>query len=612
MTAKYAIGIDLGTTNTVVAYTTLASEQTEIHRLPIPQLTGAAQIEALPSLPSFVYIAKRDCDGLDSLSIAPAFGRTPYSELNGIAGGRFVVGEYARRSAAEHPEQTVVASKSWLCHRGVDRNQAILPWGTEGDVDLISPIQAARLILEHVVAAWSIAFPDGPISAQHVVLTVPASFDLAARDLTFQAAREAGLPESLIALEEPQAAVYHWISKTGNKWRRQLSAGDNIMVCDVGGGTSDFALMEVDESNGDLMLQRVAVGDHLLLGGDNMDLALAHYAATKFAQNGHKLNAWQSMSLWHAARSAKEALLSGGNQPTYSISVLGRGSRLIGGTITTELSAEEVEQVLIEGFFPKCDLASEPSDAPNSGFQEIGLPYESDTAITKHVAAFLSRHCENGQASSTRLPNRLLFNGGVFKSTALRERMIEVFNGFHGQTDHVSVLGGVEDLDAAVACGAAYYAWSKQHGGIRIRGGTARSYYVGIESAGLAVPGMPRPLTALCVVPKGMEEGSQVDVPSRDIGVVVGQEASFRFFASTLRAEDKIGTTLKYWDEGELQETSPMRLKLQADENVENRQVVPVRFQTRITELGVFELWCHSLTAGGPWKLEFSVRGEDE
>jgi hypothetical protein len=340
-----------------------------------------------------------------------------------------------------------------------------------------------------------------------------------------------------------------------------------------------------------------------------MDLALAHFAAGKFTAAGHKLNAWQSMSLWHSARNAKESLLSGSSRSTYSISVLGRGSRLIGGTVKTELSSDEVEQVLIEGFFPRCELDDLPSSNQSSGFQEIGLPYESDTAITKHVAAFLTQH-HSGE--HRKIPNKLLFNGGVFKSTILRQRMVEVFQSFDQQASTVEVLGGVEDLDAAVACGAAYYAWSKQHGGIRIRGGTARSYYVGIESAGLAVPGMARPLTALCVVPQGMEEGTQADVPSRDIGIVVGQEASFRFFASNARPEDKVGATLKFWDDEELVETAPMRLRLTADEDTEAKKILPVRFQSRITELGMFELWCHSLSNPGRWKLEFNVRNESD
>ncbi len=365
MAAKYAIGIDLGTTNTVVAYTRIDGEQTEIQLLPIPQLTANSQIESLNFLPSFVFIARPEAEQ-EPTSVASVFGTQPYSQASGISSSRIVVGEYARRAAAERPEQVVVAAKSWLCHRGVDRSQAILPWGTDGDVDLISPVQASRYILEHVIVAWRLAFPDDPISEQHVVLTVPASFDLAARDFTFQAAHEAGLPDTLVALEEPQAAVYHWISKTGNRWRRLLNAGDQILVCDVGGGTTDLALMKVDESSGDMMLKRIAVGNHLLVGGDNMDLALAHFAAGKFAAAGHKLNAWQSMSLWHAARNAKESLLSGSDQNSYTISVLGRGSRLIGGTVSTELSNVEVENVLIEGFFPKCGL----HDSLKPGYQQ--------------------------------------------------------------------------------------------------------------------------------------------------------------------------------------------------------------------------------------------------
>ena len=611
MNPRFAVGIDLGTTNSLLAYCRIDERPAEVRRLPIPQLTGPSQIESLASLPSFVYVAPEADPAAEAVSLDAVFGRSPYSAAGAVTPSRIVVGEFARRSAAEHPERTVVAAKSWLSFAEADREAAILPWGDADDSDRISPVAASRLILEHLIAAWQLEFPDQPLEEQQVVLTVPASFDLAARELTLRAAREAGLPENLIALEEPQAALYHWISQTGETWRRRLSAGESVLVCDVGGGTTDLSLIRVEEEGGEVALRRVAVGEHLLVGGDNMDLALAHHVSASLAREGHKLNPWQSVSLWHSVRTAKESLL-GGHQDEYTVTVLGRGSRLIGGSISTKLTGGEVAEVLVEGFFPRCELSDRPEADAVSGFREIGLPYEQDTAITRHVAAFLSRHAaEMGEDGGSRLPGVLLFNGGVFKAASLRERMTEVVAGFRVGDDGIRVLGGPEDLDAAVACGAAYYGWSKRNGGVRIRGGPARSYYVGIESAGLAVPGMPRPVTALCVVPKGMEEGTHAEVPSRGIGLVVGQEANFRFFASTSRPEDQPGAALKFWDETELVETSPMRTLLEAGE-AEGRNIVPVRFESKVTELGVLELWCREKDAPRRWKLELNVRGGDE
>ncbi|HBE70409.1 MAG TPA: Hsp70 family protein [Planctomycetaceae bacterium] len=586
----YAIGIDLGTTNCVVAYTPLGSEGAEIEILKINQITAPNQLESLPSLPSFLYIPNQqeDQSGVFDVPDSPA-----YPTINGV---------YARQNAAENPERTIVASKSWLCHGGVDRHSAILPWDSdEQEVTKFSPVAAARLLLRQLVDQWEATFPGAPLKDQLVTLTVPASFDMSARELTHQAALSAGLPESFILLEEPQAAVYHWLEQSGDDWRTKIAPGDQLLVCDVGGGTTDLTLIAAQEDQGELMLARLAVGNHLLVGGDNMDLALAHFVSAKFAEKGTNLNPWQSVSLWHSCRRAKESLLSEQGRETETISVLGRGSKLIGGTVSIEVNREEVKQLLADGFFPACQLGERPQSDPHSGFQELGLPFEADTAITRHISSFLS---DNRSADSA--PMHLLLNGGVFRSAALREPLVgavEQLSGEHG----VAVIGGPADLDNAVARGAAYYGWAKHHGGVRIRGGAPRSYYVGVESSGLAVPGMPRPMNAMCVVPFGMEEGTEQDVPGKQIGLVVGREAKFRFFASATRKEDTAGQLLKHWDEDELLETSPMELTLEVDDQPEGG-FVPVKFQSRISELGVFELWCKSQAGAGQWKLEFSIR----
>ena len=339
---------------------------------------------------------------------------------------------------------------------------------------------------------------------------MPASFDAVARELTREAALAAGLPTDLVLLEEPQAAVYWWLAATGDDWRKKMSVGDTLLVCDIGGGTTDLTLVAVEEQDGELILRRQAVGDHLLVGGDNMDLALAHLLAGRFAEQGVKLDPWQSVGLWHSCRAAKETLLAVDGPETQSISVLGRGSKLIGGTVSVEIDRQTVADFLVDGFLPKCPVTEKPRRKRASGFQEIGLPFESDTAITRHLAAFLVSQSAGDKAVA---PTRVMFNGGVFKSATLRSRLLEVLGSWDTTQSSVQVLEGVEDLDHAVARGAAFYGWSKQKGGVRIRGGVARSYYVGIETAGLAIPGAPRPLRALCVVPFGMEEGTQIERP---------------------------------------------------------------------------------------------------
>lgn len=599
MTATYAIGIDLGTTNSALAYVPLADDAATPQVLPIPQLTAPGVVEARPLLPSFVYLAGDHDRGQAAYDLPWATGRD------------YVVGEWARKQSAEAPTRTVAAAKSWLAHSRVDRRSAILPWGAPADVAKISPVEASRRYLEHLVAAWMQSFPQTPFAEQSIVLTVPASFDAAARELTREAALAAGFPESFILLEEPQAAVYAWLADVGDRWRRLLKVGDVLLVCDVGGGTTDFTLVEVAEEAGELMLRRAAVGNHTLVGGDNMDLALAHFAAARFAEQGTKLDPWQSVSLWHACRAAKESLLGPDAPETRPVAVLGRGSRLIGGTVTTELARDDVTKLLVDGFFPPCVAAARPAKGRSSGFRELGLPYETDTAVTHHLAAFLSDHHLIGETATQVAgagPMHVLFNGGVFKATTLRERVLEVLGLWSGPRP-VQPLEANSDLDAAVARGAASYARAKQGRGLRIRGGTARSYYVGIETAGLAIPGAPRPLRALCVVPFGMEEGTATDVPGSEIGLVVGESAQFRFFSSGVRQSDRPGELLDRWTDDELQESDSLAATLPPAPGLED-DYVPVRFESRITELGMFELWCKSTTSDDRWKLEFSVREE--
>lgn len=595
MDARYAIGIDLGTTNTVIAYIDKQNAQYSIELLQIPQLTSAATLEQRTTLPSFCYLAT------DAEAEKGVYGLPWEKKRN------YVIGELARKQSADVPARTITAAKSWLAYSKVDRREAILPWNAPADVRKISPVEASRRYLEHCASAWNNHFPDAPFAQQEVVLTVPASFDASARELTMEAAQQAGFPSDIVLLEEPQAAVYSWLSDAGDTWRTKLKLNDTLLICDVGGGTTDLTLVGVDQEQGDLYLKRVAVGNHILVGGDNMDLTIAHYARTQFAEKGLQLDPWQSVSLWHSCRAAKEQLLSEGHPEKYPVAILGRGSKLIGGTITVDLVASEIERLLRDGFFPVCDKEARPSRKIASGFREIGLPFESDTAITKHLAQFLAAHGENGMPVQ---PTHILFNGGVFKADIMRRQLLEIVNHWFGGTA-VDLLEKNPDYDHAVAKGAAYYAFAKHGKGIRIRGGTARSYYVGIETAGPAVPGFERPLNALCVVPFGMEEGTETDVAGSEIGLVIGEPVKFRFFSSSERSQDKPGDVIANCSEPQFQETDSLESNLQGDEKF-NDGYVPVRFHSKITELGMFELSCRSTVSDDTWKLQFSVRDKKD
>ena len=595
MTATYAIGIDLGTTNSVLSWVRLDAETPQAELLKVPQLVDRGTIEARSSLPSFTYLAT-DAEQSAAACDLPWTQDAEHAD--------YAVGEFARRQSADNPDRTIGAAKSWLSHAGVDRRAKILPWQAPEGVPQISPVDASLRYLQHLVAAWNAEFPDARLAEQQVVLTVPASFDPVARELTREAAVRAGLPEHLVLLEEPQAAVYAWLQQMGEDWRSSLSAGQSLLVCDVGGGTTDLTLVDVVDEDGNLELRRRAVGNHLLVGGDNMDLALAFHAAELFEAKGTKLDPWQSVSLWHACRAAKEVLLAEDGPDTHTVSVLGRGSRLIGGTVSVELERAKAVELLSSGFFPDVAATDKPSRQVMSGFQEIGLPYEQDTGITRHVAEFLARHGEEQMAR----PTHVLLNGGVFRSARLQSQLMDVLGGWFDESP--ALLAGKQDLDNAVSLGAAFYAWTRTNGALRIRGGSARSWYVGIESAGLAIPGAPRPLRALCVVPQGMEEGTEADVPSGEIGLAVGQPAKFRFFGSTVRPDDVPGDLVGSWTDEELVETVSLEAEL-PQEDGRDETWVPVNFQSRVTELGVLELWCVNRETGRRWKLEFDLR-EDE
>jgi hypothetical protein len=512
----------------------------------------------------------------------------------------------------------VSSAKSWLSHAGVDRQSAILPWQAPADVKRVSPVDASRAYLAHLRSAWDHQFPDTPFAEQDVVLTVPASFDAAARDLTLAAAQHAGLAH-LTLLEEPQAAFYAWTEQTGENFRKHVRPGDVILVVDVGGGTSDFSLIAVTDRNGEVELTRIAVGDHILLGGDNMDLALAYAVSQRLAAENRKLDAWQFTALTHACRQAKEALFAEEKLKRAPLVIPGRGSSLVGGTIKAELTREELTRVLTEGFFPDVAVTELPRTTRSTGLAQIALPYAQDAGVTRHLAAFLTRQAKAlAAAHDTPVkvtgrafvhPTVVLFNGGVFKSSILKQRVVDVLNRWivaDGGTAAKELEGA--ELDLAVARGAAYYGWARHGHGLRIRGGTGRAYYVGVESAMPAVPGMEPPVRALCVAPFGMEEGTTADVPPQEFGLVVGEPTRFRFFSSSVRREDAVGTMLDDpANSDEFEEVAPIESTLPATAENAGR-LVPVNLQAAVTEIGTLELRCLEKHGPGRWKLELNVR----
>ncbi|MBI2392999.1 MAG: Hsp70 family protein [Deltaproteobacteria bacterium] len=618
---KYAIGIDLGTTHTALSFVDLElaeGEEAPPAVFAIPQLVAQGSIDARPLLPSFLYLP-HPSEGPQPLPWDPQRG--------------FVVGEHARARGADAPGRVISSAKSWLCHPGIDRRAPVLPptpagAQLEAGLDKLSPVEVSRHYISHLREAWNDKVakddPDAAFEQQEIVLTVPASFDAAARDLTAEAARAAGI-QHLTLLEEPQAALYSWIEQSHGGWRKQVRVGDVILVIDVGGGTTDFSAIAVQEQGGSLQLQRIAVGDHILLGGDNMDLALAHVVRQKLESQGKTLDPWQGASLVHQARVAKETLLGREDLAAAPIVVAGRGSKLLGGAIRTELTREELLKVLVDGFFPKVDATARPMTRARVGLTQLGLGYAQDPAVTRHLASFLARQAaatagmEGFAAQGTRTllhPTAVIFNGGVMKGTPLRDRVLETLNAWlvaEGGAP-VRVLEGV-DLDLSVARGAAYYGYAKRGKGVRIRGGTARAYYVGFEGAVPAVPGLEPPITAMCVAPFGIEEGTSAGVAPAELGLIVGEPVRFRFFGSSVRRDDRVGTMLERWSEGELEELAPIEATLPA-ENRRPGEVVPVQLASSVTEVGtlLLEALPTAPTAPGAgasnerWRLELNVR----
>ncbi len=546
------IGIDLGTTNCALAY----SQGEAVELFSVPQFVHPGEIREEPLLPSFLFLEEPP-----------------------------IVGVLAQRKGLENPGRLVSSAKSWLSYAGADRTAAILPVAAPEGIDKISPVEASARYLRHLRDAWNQKRPDEPFDSHQILVTVPASFDAVARDLTLKAAETADY-RNIILLEEPQAAFYAWIAHNPD-WREQVAVGDLILVIDVGGGTTDFALISVEEDDGRISLRRIAVGDHILLGGDNMDAALAHHVAETLP----KLDAMQFYSLYQHCRAAKERMLSEGNEEQeLPITILGRGSSVIGKSAKSKLTRADLVRIVTEGFLPSVGLQEEP-EGETGALTEFGLPYASDPAITRHLASFLRRQ------SAT--PTHVLFNGGVFRAQFFRDRIHQVLNQWLPRPVTPLISG---DLMRSVAHGAAYYGLARQGQGIRVRGGVPHSYYIGIETAAPAVPGRRPPFKALTVAPFGMEEGTGYEFKDRRFVLTVGKRAQFRFFQSSTRTQDAPGSVLDEIDPA-LEELAGVEALLPS----EVHQNVPVTLESRVTETGMLELWFVAAD-GRRWKLEFNVR----
>jgi len=663
---RYVVGIDLGTTNSAVCFVDTAQQPWRVQTFAVEQVVAPGQVEAREGLPSFHYQPARD-------EFAPGALRCSWQSEDPA----FVVGCFARDQGTLVPGRLISSAKSWLCHSGVDRTAPLLPWHAGPEVDRLSPVQAAARYLAHIRQAWDARHGDHPLAEQDLVLTLPASFDEVARELTVKAAAAAGLPR-VVLIEEPQAAFYAWIDNHREDWEDHVKPGQKILVCDIGGGTSDFTLIRVRRGRGEkVRFHRVAVGDHLILGGDNLDLALAAHLEKRLlkqqtpglsAQTTRVPDAAQSDAgenplepgqsadadddrhnhadasgtpnisdeddpadrtsgklpprqwavLLGASRNVKESMLSADAPERLTLNLPGAGARLIGGAVQLEVTREEVQQVVLEGFFPRVGLDERPA-ARRSGFQEFGLPYAPDPAVTRYLAAFLTSHRHVAQDEDQPIvhdparPDLVLLNGGVFNSALLRGRILEVIaEWFSDSADWRPVVLENERLDLAVARGAAYYGMVRRGEGVRIAAGLARTYYLGVETRGPAAGSPPaeadRPAasTAVCLLPAGVEPGQDVELGAHTFDLLVSQPVEFPLYVSSTRLTDRPGELVAV-DREQMTPLPPMRTVLKTRKRSESA-AARVSLHAGLTEIGTLDLWCSEVDGRRRWRLQFDVR----
>jgi molecular chaperone DnaK (HSP70) len=605
---RYVIGIDLGTTNSAVSYADLQADKdaSDIKIFNVPQLTGSGEFSRLPVLPSFLYIPGEYDIAKSAISI-------PWKTESDNFSGAF-----ARDHGSKVPARLVSSAKSWLCHSAVDRHARILPWGAGDEVYKVSPVEAVGEYLKHIRKAWNFYQEEEDLFLENqiVVITVPASFDEVARDLTMEAAYASGL-KNITLLEEPLAAFYSWLIRHETKWHEYIKPGELILVCDVGGGTTDFTLISLRDVEGSPRFERIAVGDHLILGGDNIDLALAKKVEEKTGKNRFALNKERWKNLCHQCRQAKENILEN-KSVSEKIVMMGEGRSLIAGTVSAELDRGALETVLFDDFFPLIDLENTMDDSENKNITEYGLPFEQETAITKHMGHFLENHREDVDKFLNRkepFPDLIMFNGGSLKSDIIQSRMRQaVGKWFHGKNyDNDCKLPRVlenPEPDLAVALGASYYGLVKTGKGVRVGSGSPRSYYLGIAQK-TDIEGKGRLFETskvICMVERGLDEGSSIELKDKQFEVLANQPVSFDLYSSTYRSGDRCGEILKIDDT--LTYLPPIRTVITFGKK-DKKTTLPVKIEAEYTEMGSISLWCRSLVSSHRWQLQFQLRGAE-
>ncbi len=593
--ARFIVGIDLGTTNSAACYIDTHADDPQVQVFPLAQLVAPGQVEARETLPSFFYESS-------NAEFSDTDLQLPWGN-----GSSWCVGVLARDHGTQVPGRQITSAKSWLCHSGVDRTAAILPWQGSDDVTRLSPVDVSSRYLAHIVGCWDARFPDSPLAEQTVVLTIPASFEEVARNLTVRAAQSAGLPRVQL-IEEPQAAFYAWLDQHRQDWEQIVEPGQKILVCDVGGGTSDFTLIRVrGDENGDVSFHRVAVGEHLILGGDNLDLALAHLIEQKFREEGTtELTPRQWSVLVRTARQVKEALLTEDAPQNFTVSLPGTGRGLIGGSIQCAVTRAEVQTALLDGFLPATKFGEGPQQT-SSGFREFGLPYAEDTAITRYLSRFLQTHATSAVDNSLlnddhhpARPDIILFNGGLFESPVLRSRMVECITNWFDDAGWEPRVLDAGRLDLAVAHGAACFGRTSRGEGQRIRAGLPRSYYIGAHTSS--------GLKAICLIPAGTEPGQQLDPPSQTFQLKTGIPVEFPVFYSGTRLTDPVGAEIEI-DPDQLTPLPPVRTVIR--ERQGDADELSVSINCRLTEIGTIDLWCAD-SDRQQWKLQFDIRSAVE